>query len=255
MTLTLFSRSLHYKNSKNEPCVHSISWLNRWNLTKLAQILQWDGGKKWLDFSDLDLIFKVTLALCRGYLISIAYWQFFSFLQLMQVCVKQCIFTFPSLKRQTNISLKWRSLVLICIENSISQPSYFGDINISFICKQYAELKTGIKETSVNIWATSWGNLFLPYANNKGTDQHAHPRSLINAFIIRCLDSIIPLVSISKISSLYIASVAAQAGLSLSWSQTPKDRFSRNKAHLYKQRMSTWPNYLCSPIQIRMSLV
>ena len=63
MTLTSFSRSLHYKDSKNEPCVHSISWINRWNLTKLAQIHHWDWGKKWLDFGDLDLIFKVTPAL------------------------------------------------------------------------------------------------------------------------------------------------------------------------------------------------
>ena len=39
-----------------------ISWMNRWNLTELAQIHHWDGGKgkKWLDFGDLDLIFKVT---------------------------------------------------------------------------------------------------------------------------------------------------------------------------------------------------
>ena len=63
MTLTSFSRSLHYKDSKNELSVHSISWINRWNLTKLAQIHHCDGGKKWLDFDDLDLIFKVTPAL------------------------------------------------------------------------------------------------------------------------------------------------------------------------------------------------
>ena len=54
----------------------------------------------------------------------------------------------------------------------------------------------------------------LPYVNNKGADQPAHPRSLISAFFVRCLISIIPLVSISEISSLYIASVAPQAGLS-----------------------------------------
>ena len=42
------------------------------------------------------------------------------------------------------------------------------------------------------------------YANNKGADQPAHPCSLISTFIVRCLDSIIPLVSISKISSLYL---------------------------------------------------
>ena len=38
-------------------------------------------------------------------------------------------------------------------------------------------------------WATSWENLFLSYMNNKGTDQPAHPRSLISAFVVRCLDS------------------------------------------------------------------
>ena len=56
--------------------------------------------------------------------------------------------------------------------------------------------------------------LFMPY-----------PRSLISAFIVRCLDSRISLLSISKISSLYLASVAAKADLSLPWSQTPKTNF------------------------------
>ena len=32
-------------------------------------------------------------------------------------------------------------------------------------------------------------NLFLSYVNNKDTDQSAHPRSLISAFVVRCLDS------------------------------------------------------------------
>ena len=35
--------------------------------------------------------------------------------------------------------------------------------------------------------AASWENLLMPYANYKGTD-----RSLISAFVVRCLDSIIP---------------------------------------------------------------
>ena len=48
----------------------------------------------------------------------------------------------------------------------------------------------------------SWENLFLPYANNKGADKPAHSCSLISTFVFRCLDCIIPLVSISKISSL-----------------------------------------------------
>ena len=34
------------------------------------------------------------------------------------------------------------------------------------------------------------------YANNKGADQPAHPRSLISASVVRCLDSIISIDSI-----------------------------------------------------------
>ena len=46
-----------------------------------------------------------------------------------------------------------------------------------------------------------------------------------SSFVVHCLDSITSLVSISKISSLYIVFVAAQAGMSLPWSQTPKTGF------------------------------
>ena len=65
----------------------------------------------------------------------------------------------------------------------------------------------------------------MPYANNKGADQPAHSRSLISAFVVRCQDRIIPLVPMSEISSLCLASVAAQAGLSLPRSQSPKTGF------------------------------
>ena len=65
----------------------------------------------------------------------------------------------------------------------------------------------------------------MPYANNKGADQPEHPRSLISTIVVHCLDSIIPLVSISKISSLYIASAAAQASLCLTWLNIPKTGF------------------------------
>ena len=43
----------------------------------------------------------------------------------------------------------------------------------------------------------------MPYANNKGADQPAHPRSrmrrLISTFVVYCLDSIICLLAISKV--------------------------------------------------------
>ena len=42
----------------------------------------------------------------------------------------------------------------------------------------------------------------LSYANNKSADQPAHPRSLISASVVRCLDRIISLDSIAEISRL-----------------------------------------------------
>ena len=90
------------------------------------------------------------------------------------------------------------------------------------------------------------------YANNRGADQPAHSRSLISAFVVRCLDSIIPLVSISEIASLYLASVAAQAGLSLTWLQTPKTGFLVTWLNYPKFSQKT---YLDRVIQIRLLLI
>ena len=39
----------------------------------------------------------------------------------------------------------------------------------------------------------------MPYANNKVADQSAHPRSLISTFVVRCLDSMICILAISKV--------------------------------------------------------
>ena len=72
----------------------------------------------------------------------------------------------------------------------------------------------------------------MSYANNKGADQPAHPRSLISAFVVRCLDSVMSLVSVTNISSLMPVSVAEQASLSLTWSETPEDTFSHDEAHI-----------------------
>ena len=43
---------------------------------------------------------------------------------------------------------------------------------------------------------------FSHYANNKDADQPAHPRSLISTFVVRCLDSTIPILAKSEISRL-----------------------------------------------------
>ena len=67
---------------------------------------------------------------------------------------------------------------------------------------------------------------------NKDANQPAHPCSLISALVVCCLDSIITLLEIAKMSSLYLVSVTEQVSLSLIWSQTPKTGF-----------LMTWLNY------------
>ena len=42
----------------------------------------------------------------------------------------------------------------------------------------------------------------MPYANNKGADQPAHPYSLISTFVVRCLGSMICILAISKVSGV-----------------------------------------------------
>ena len=72
----------------------------------------------------------------------------------------------------------------------------------------------------------------MSYANNKGADQLVHLHSLISAFVVHCLDSVMSLVSVTKNSSLMLGSVGEQASLSLTWSETPEDTFSHDEAHL-----------------------
>ena len=54
----------------------------------------------------------------------------------------------------------------------------------------------------------------------------------ISTFVVRCLDSTICILAISKVSRFELASVAEQAGLNLTWSKTPEDTFSRDVAQI-----------------------
>ena len=55
----------------------------------------------------------------------------------------------------------------------------------------------------------------VPFANDGDADQPGQPRCLIRVFAICCLDSIITLGVVSKISRLLLVSAAEQASLSL----------------------------------------
>ena len=54
----------------------------------------------------------------------------------------------------------------------------------------------------------------------------SQPHSLIRAFVVPCLDSIIPRLATAEISRLYLVSEAEQTGLSLTWSKTRRQVFS-----------------------------
>ena len=69
----------------------------------------------------------------------------------------------------------------------------------------------------------------MPYANNKGAEQPDQ------RFCFRCLDSIIRLVSISEISSLYLSPIAEQTGLSVTLSKAPKTGFLMTRLICFNQ--------------------
>ena len=62
-------------------------------------------------------------------------------------------------------------------------------------------------------------------ANNTGTDQPALPRSLISAFVIRFLESIICKLAAGEISIFKLVSVAAEKGFKRTMSKIPKTGF------------------------------
>ena len=95
----------------------------------------------------------------------------------------------------------------------------------------------------------------MSYANNKGADQPAHLRSLISVFVVGCPDSVMSLISVTKISGLMLASVAEQAGLSLTWLETPKDTFSHEEAQINLTKLNEQNNGRCWLQYIYLSFI
>ena len=72
---------------------------------------------------------------------------------------------------------------------------------------------------------------------NKGPDQLRGNREADQRLCFSYLDSKIPLLLKSKISSLYLYSVASQAGLCQTWSETSKTGFLTMRLILYDSFM------------------
>ena len=79
---------------------------------------------------------------------------------------------------------------------------------------------------------------------NKGPDQLRGNRKADQRLCFSYIDSIIPLLSIYEISSLWPSSVAVQPGLFRTWSETPKTGFSHNEAHMLNMISHLWSFYM-----------
>ena len=150
------------------------------------------------------------------------------FVDNLRISINQSLYRYhtKTIFRVKNMYVNWGMKLI--------KPIWAWSVNFTFILnvelvsneyKSLLYLLSYLHHNADLIWAKSWENLFMPYANNKGADQPEHSRSLISAFVVRCLDSIIHLVSIPEISSFYLASVVVQTCFCLPWSQTPKTGF------------------------------
>ena len=63
------------------------------------------------------------------------------------------------------------------------------------------------------------------HANNKGADQPARPRSLINGFIASYLDAQFVVLATYIVSRSHIVYVAEQSDMKITWSQAMKTSF------------------------------
>ena len=72
------------------------------------------------------------------------------------------------------------------------------------------------------MWAAKREHLSLWICEHKGADQPVHSRSLISAFVIHIVKSIISRLATSEILICYLVSVAEETGLKLTLTETPK---------------------------------
>ena len=86
----------------------------------------------------------------------------------------------------------------MCLLESILSRLAMSEISIFYLVSvaEKAALKLTLLETPDRFSCSPFGprrekTCFRVFGNNKGTDQPAHPGSLISAFVIRFLESII----------------------------------------------------------------
>ena len=103
----------------------------------------------------------------------------------------------PVNNKGANQSVHSGSLVCVCIVHCLDSTAP----TVTLLLYRKFQLQPASVIEQVGFLMT-WLETFLPYANNKGADQPAHPRSLIGSFVVHYLDSIILILVESNVSSL-----------------------------------------------------
>ena len=110
----------------------------------------------------------------------------------------------------------WVLQVIILVGTVCNDDACAKMLADSNIIQSLIELLNGIIPLFFIIWALRRKNLSSRFATNKGTDQHAHPHSLVAVFI-HIFEIIISKLATSEISIFYLVSVAKHGGLDMAW--------------------------------------
>ena len=92
------------------------------------------------------------------------------------------------------------------------------------VCDCYISMSFFMSLSAIK-WAIARENLSSVFANNKDTDQPAHPCRLISAFVFRFLEGIICKLNTGEISIVLLVSVAEEKGFKLALTEAPKTGF------------------------------
>ena len=127
---------------------------------------------------------------------------------------------------------------------------FLSDNSLDHLAKRTFHSRHPFSTIQLKIWAGSWENVSYVICEQQRRRSAYTSAQSDQRRCFRCLDSITSLDSIAEISRLLLASVAAQAGLCLAWSETPEDTFSHGEAHI-----DCDCNLNCIQVKVGMSLI
>ena len=101
----------------------------------------------------------------------------------------------------------------------------------NFFIRRYFSLNEQLIVRAHLSWAWKYNlGAWLCCMRTKKAKTSPRIHTLISAFVIRSMDSIIAKLHTCKLSLFYLVAVAVQDGLSMTWSETPKTGFQATRS-------------------------